>query len=85
MRASIAWIAGEKQESIEGLRAVILGFDDRQMVLHAASARMALGRLAGGDEGQELERVATDTLKAQGVVAPERYAAHYAPGFGLQT
>jgi hypothetical protein len=34
----------------------------------------------GGDEGKELERVALATFAAQRVVAPLRFAAHYAPG-----
>jgi hypothetical protein len=53
------------------------------MTLHAAAARLALARLVGEDEAPKLRAAAMGAFEAQGVASPERYAAHYAPGFGL--
>jgi uncharacterized membrane-anchored protein len=75
---------GDTPGAIEHLRAALAGFDERHMSLFASSARLALARLVGGDEAAALERAARAVFEAQGVEAPERYAAHYAPGFGLK-
>jgi hypothetical protein len=79
-RAGIAAVSGDVPAAIEHLREAIAGFDERSMAIHAASGRLGLVRLVGGDEGKELERVALAAFAAQRVVAPPRFAAHYAPG-----
>jgi hypothetical protein len=40
-----------------------------------------IGQLVGGDEGARLIREATAFLSARAVKSPERFVAHYAPGF----
>jgi hypothetical protein len=80
-RAGIAAVSGDVPAAVEQLREAIAGFDERGMAIHAASGRLALARLVGGDEEKELERAALEAFVAQRVVAPDRFAAHYAPGF----
>lgn len=84
LRAGVAGIAGDKEAAARLLRSAIAGFDDRAIALHAAAARLALARLATEDEARQLTATAMRAFEDQGVVAPERYAAHYAPGFGLR-
>ena len=85
IRAAATSITGDKAHAIEQLRVAVAGFDDRRMSLHVAAGRLALVRLGAGDAAGDLERAAIQAFKAQGVVAPEKYAAHYAPGFGLRS
>jgi hypothetical protein len=82
-RAGIAAVSGDAVAAVQQLRGAIARFDERSMAIHAASGRLALARLVGGDEGRSLERTALTAFGAQSVAAPERFAAHYAPGFFL--
>jgi hypothetical protein len=82
-RAGIAAVSGDVPAAVQRLREAIAGFDERSMAIHAASARLGLVRLVGGDEGKKLERVALAAFAAQRVVAPVRFAGHYAPGLSL--
>lgn len=50
------------------------------MQFYAASAQLALGRLVGGSEGQEIERHAPQSLLAQGVLFPHKLMRVLAPG-----
>jgi eukaryotic-like serine/threonine-protein kinase len=49
------------------------------MPLHAASARLRLGELLGGDEGQSLITYAREWMQSQSIRNPERMAAMLAP------
>jgi hypothetical protein len=81
VRAGIAAVSGDAGAAVRRLREAIAGFDERSMAIHAASGRLALARLVGGDEGKALDGAALAAVGAQRVAAPERFAGHYAPGF----
>jgi hypothetical protein len=49
------------------------------MVVHAAAARRALGRLIGGSEGEALTARADEHLKLRGIAEPATWAAVVAP------
>jgi hypothetical protein len=82
--AAIAALDGDVPTAVARTRVALAGFEERQMALHVASARFALARLVGGDEGQAMDRAAHAAFEAAGVVAPLRFANHYAPGFATE-
>ena len=55
--------------------------DEAAMKLVAAAARYRLGQLTGGSEGVQLTRAADQQLRAESIVAPERFLRVLAPGF----
>ncbi len=83
IRAGAACLKGDTSAAVNGLRATIAQAEAHQIGLFAASARRALGRLLGGDEGRELIARADADMTAQGIRDPARMAAGIAPGFPL--
>jgi serine/threonine protein kinase/tetratricopeptide (TPR) repeat protein len=81
LRACLAAARGRPDEALGLLDAAAQGFDAAEMALHAACARRRKGQLLGGDEGRALIAAADDILRGQGIRAPARWAALYAPGF----
>jgi serine/threonine protein kinase len=83
IEAGIEALEGRPDAARRLLDSAVRGFDAVDMALHRACARYALGELIGGDEGAEMQAVATEWMRGQGVVEPRRLAASQACGFGL--
>lgn len=77
LRAALHLARGNTSAAVEGYHATVTAFDQLKMPLHAAAARIRLGRTAND------ERVVKDgitALHALGVKEPERYAATLVAG-----
>ncbi len=81
IRGCICYLKGEEDGAIELLRGAAGAFEQAQLKLYAAATNRQLGRLLGGDEGRALVAQADESMRAEGVVRPERVAAMLAPGF----
>lgn len=79
-RASVAHGTGDVTTAVTLLRRAIAGFDEGDMRVYAACARWWLGRLLGGDEGDDIIEDAHLTMTAEGIVSPERIASLLVPG-----
>ncbi|HEY8142766.1 MAG TPA: protein kinase [Kofleriaceae bacterium] len=77
--AGRARIDGRDDEARRDLESAIAELDRLHMVVHAAAARRALGRLIGGSEGEALTARADEHLKLQGIAQPETWAAVLVP------
>jgi serine/threonine protein kinase len=78
--AGIAQAMGDRATAVAALGAAAQTADAADMALHAAAARLQLGRLLGGAQGAALVRDALDAMDLRGVVDPERYSAMLVPG-----
>jgi serine/threonine protein kinase len=78
--AAVAHARGDRAATVAALRETISRAEAADMLLHAAAARLQLGKLLGGDEGGVLEREALEWMAAQQIVAPARFAAMLVPG-----
>ena len=77
---------GERPAAIALLGAAIEQSGIADMTMHRAAANRHLGLLVGGDEGGALVRSADESMHAEGIVAPARWAAMLLPGsWGAQT
>jgi tRNA A-37 threonylcarbamoyl transferase component Bud32 len=82
LRAGIALHDGAREIAARALDAAALDFDACDMTAYAAAARGRLARLrADRSTDSEIAR-ASDLLRAEGVVAPERMIAMLVPGLG---
>lgn len=70
---------GKQGEARELLQEVIEEADREDLFLYALSARFALGKLTGGDEGRALQDAARVAMDARGVADPDKLAAFFAP------
>jgi serine/threonine protein kinase/tetratricopeptide (TPR) repeat protein len=80
LRACLAAARGRLDAALGLFETAAQGFDAAEMALHAACARRRKGQLLGGDEGRALITAADALLRGQGIRAPARWAALYAPG-----
>ena len=85
--AALVWAGvrvanGDREGAAAHLRAAIASGEAADMRLHSAVARLRLGVLLGGTEGDALLRHAREWMDRQEVRVPERMAAMLAPGFG---
>ena len=71
---------GDREGALLALREAIALADASDMMLHAAAARHQLGLLLGGAEGAFELRQAEETLRAQDVRVPAKFAGLYVPG-----
>ncbi|MEO1267607.1 MAG: hypothetical protein AAFX99_05885 [Myxococcota bacterium] len=78
IQAGLAMMRGQRPAAKRELQMAIAGFDRVGMTLFAASARHQLARLEGNDR---LASQAANLFSAAGVVAPERWANAWCPGF----
>jgi hypothetical protein len=81
LRAAVCWSAGDRDRAVADLCRALAGFEAADMKLYAAAVRRRLGEATGGDEGAALVAAADAFMTGQGVVAPRRMTAVYAPGF----
>jgi hypothetical protein len=80
LRAAVANAEGDRLRAVEGLRQAIARAEAADMAGYATAARHQLGALLGGTEGAELARAAEETMRAQGIRVPARFAATLVPG-----
>jgi hypothetical protein len=80
LSAGAASIEGDAPTAAAFLRSAIERAEAAQMGGYARAARRQLGLLLGGDEGRGLVVSAQESMKAQGVVDPERFASTLVPG-----
>ena len=67
--------------AIDSLLKAAACYDEAQMPLRAHLLRYRLAEIQSGPETRALHDKAEQWLKAQGIVAPARWAGMYAPGF----
>jgi hypothetical protein len=79
--AGSAALRGDTERAGAGLRDAARMFDETNLALFAAVARLRLGGIVGGKEGASLVADADAWMLAEGVRRPERIAAMMAPGF----
>jgi hypothetical protein len=72
--------AGAKAEALALLERAAVEADAAQMTLYAAAARHQRGLGLGGLEGGALRNAAEETMRAQDIKAPARFASMYVPG-----
>ncbi len=80
LRAGIASVDGDAPRAVASLRSAIEAAEAAHMSGHASAARLQLGKLVGGDAGAALFAAAEAAMSAQGIRAPERFAATLVPG-----
>jgi hypothetical protein len=80
LSAGAASIEGDAATAAALLRSAIERAEAAQMGGYARAAHHQLGLLLGGDEGRALVVSAQESMNAQGVVAPERFASTLVPG-----
>jgi len=80
LRAGLAASDDDLAAAATQLRAAISHAESAHLAMHAAAARLLLGKLLGGVEGGILVRVGEEAMTARGVAVPERYAAMLVPG-----
>ena len=80
VRAAAANAAGDADGARTELRAAVAEADAAGMAMHAAAARLRLGQVVAGAEGEALTKAAIDAIAAEGVRDPARWAGIYLPG-----
>jgi hypothetical protein len=71
---------GDREGALSALREAIALADAADMLLQAAVARHRLGLLLGGAEGAFELQQAEETMRAQDVRVPAKFAGLYVPG-----
>ncbi len=79
LTAGVANAMGDRARAFASLRAAIELARAAEMSLYAEAARYSLGS-ALGDHGLAPKRQAEDAMRAQGILAPDRFAAMLVPG-----
>jgi hypothetical protein len=74
VEAGVQSVKGDRDGAALRLREAIAELEVRDAKLHVDCARLALGRMLGGDEGERLVARATKELSDQGVRMPEKLA-----------
>ncbi len=82
IEAAVAQVEGSRFRALELLGAADAAYDEADMPLFAAAMRYARGKMIGGEAGERLVAAAEATLRAQGIVNPERMVAMVAPCLG---
>jgi hypothetical protein len=80
VRAGAANASGHPSAAIAALRSAIDLAQAADMEMYAACARYQLGRLLGGTEGEGLVQQAEESMAAQDIRRPERFASILVPG-----
>jgi tetratricopeptide (TPR) repeat protein len=78
-RAGIRDARKDVDGAVRELRAAVTACDGAELGMHAAAARIRLGTLIGGDEGEALRDAGHLALRAEEVKRPEAFVALYAP------
>jgi len=80
VRGSAHNAAGDRDAAIASLRRAVEQTEATDTHAYAGPVRYRLGQLLGGDDGTTLVKEAIETMFAQGIRVPERWAAIYLPG-----
>jgi len=72
---------GRPEAALEALRAAIVLLDECGMRLYASAARIRMGQVLGGDEGQSLENEGFSYMKSQNIRNPPAMLEILTPGF----
>lgn len=81
IRATIAFRQGSRRETVTLLEAAAAGYQDADMLLHAAAVRWQLGLLLGDERGRALIQKAKAFMTSQEIRNPGRVLHIYTPGF----
>jgi tetratricopeptide (TPR) repeat protein len=81
VRAGVDAARGDLDRAAQRLERAEAAFYESDMTLYAAATRYQLGRLRGGERGEELRSRAAEWFEAQGVRKPQRFVAMLLPGF----
>jgi len=81
IRAAVASIRDRPDDTVTLLRTAVSGYDEADMLLHAAVARRKLARRIGGAEAEQLLAHSTHYMTDHEVRDPDRLASALAPGF----
>lgn len=79
--AGVARLEGRLAEARESLTAAVEQFDRAEMKLYAAVARVRLGKLLAGAEGEAIRQQAAAWMVAQPIRNPPAFTRMFAPGF----
>ncbi len=79
LRGCVAHARGEPQRAVASFDQAARDADACDMALHAAVARLRLGKLIGGDEGRAMVTRAREWMSGQAIVEPEAIASVLAP------
>jgi hypothetical protein len=80
LRGGVLSVRGDTERALWSLREALDGFVAHGMDLHAASLRLQLGMLVGGEEGRALLEEAHAWMAGQNIRAPLRMANLWVPG-----
>jgi hypothetical protein len=78
-RAGIRDARGDAGGAVREFRAAVTACDAAALGLHAAAARVRLGELVRGDEGNTLRDAGLAALRAEEVKNPDAFVALYSP------
>jgi hypothetical protein len=81
VQAGVAWLRGRPQRALRHLDAALAWLVDAEAQLLIASVQYCKGALLADESGRALMRSAANTLRAEGVLRPERWVAWTACGF----
>jgi hypothetical protein len=79
LEAGVLALGGDKERASGRLRAAIAQLESKDGFLYAASARIRLGQLLGGSEGEALVAGASKEMNDERIVAPEMMANVFVP------
>ncbi|HQU44108.1 MAG TPA: hypothetical protein PK867_14910, partial [Pirellulales bacterium] len=82
LRAALAARTSRRDQAADLLAGAIALLDNHHLGIYAAAARYRRGQLIGGEAGEALLRQATDWMRQENIVRPERIVDLFAPGFG---
>ncbi len=80
LRASLHAATDDNKQRLRALKRAIDAFDDSGMASWAAIARLSHGKAWDSDKGRQMATEATEALRAEGIVDPDKFAAMFAPG-----
>jgi hypothetical protein len=81
LRAGVASAGGDRDSTLFYLRSAESGFRAHDMGLFAATARIRIGNLIGGEAGKTTLENASTWMEAQGIRNPARMTAMLSPGY----
>jgi hypothetical protein len=82
LRAGVAQVQGDREGALGLLDEAASAYERAEMALSKLCVERCSGELVGGEEGRERIERADALMSAAGVVAPSRWVAVCAPGFG---
>jgi hypothetical protein len=81
MLSAVEYATGNQQRALDDLGRCIAGFEQQEMAGYAAAAKVRMGEIIGGQQGNQLVASAHATLSAEGVANVSRFVNVLAPRF----